>query len=90
MPNAVTKQCTKCHEPKSLDAFNRGRGRHGRRSECRECQNAQQRVYARTPQGLAKSAARQRAYRHTPKGRAKRTGPGRGTSGGRPGLEGAC
>lgn len=34
-----TKICTRCHQELPLDSFNRGNGRLGRRSICRECEH---------------------------------------------------
>ena len=38
MPTVFVKVCSKCKTEKDIVAYNNGKGRHGKRPECRECQ----------------------------------------------------
>lgn len=46
---SITKVCTKCGIEKNLDEFNNQKaGKYGKRANCRECQNAENRAYKQT------------------------------------------
>lgn len=49
----IEKICTKCGSLKDLSEFNNQKaGRYGKRATCRECQNAENRVYKKTERGI--------------------------------------
>lgn len=49
----ITKICTKCKQEKPLSEFNNQKaGKYGKRATCRECQNAENRLYKQTDRGI--------------------------------------
>lgn len=35
----ITKECPRCKQVKSINEYNKGNGKYGRRSICRECEH---------------------------------------------------
>lgn len=62
----LSKVCTKCGVDKPLSDYNKHKqGKHGRRSSCRLCQNAENKAYKQTEQGKEK----RRQWKRSEKGK---------------------
>lgn len=69
----MKKVCKKCLESKDFEAFsNYSASKDGKRNWCRECMNAQNRAYMKTPKGKEVHNGTNKRYYKTDKGKESR------------------
>lgn len=61
----TTKKCTKCGLAKPLEDYNKGNGKHNRKSECRVCTKKRAKEYKQRPEVKEKRRDYQKSYRES-------------------------